>query len=889
VSNFVMHFNEIDRSSLRYVGGKGANLGEMTKAGFPIPTGFCITTTAYHMFIETSEEMEHFLHLLDQVHPEEIGKIQTLGKRIREHLQSLAMPGTIKKSILESWRKMGSDDAYAVRSSATAEDLPTASFAGQQETYLNVRGEEQLLEAIQKCWASLFTDRAISYRAKNGFGHRSVSLSVVVQQMVFPEVSGIMFTADPITGNRNTISIDASFGLGEALVSGLISADLYQVRAGNIVNKQVSKKKIAIYSLPEGGTITKELPESMQLQQALSDEHIITLADLGKRIEDHYGTEQDIEWCMVGDEFFIVQSRPITSLYPKPPVMDEKLHVFLSFGHPQMMTNAMKPVSLSVWRTMFPFGKASVRAESKAMLPIGSRLYIDPTAVLYLKPAQKILPKVLSGVDEQISSAIAEVIEREEFQHQAVPNPQVRRLAIRFVRPILLKTIKNIFFGQTSHALRYVEDFMEKTVEKSRMQIGSSQGAARIVRIQENAGQLLRSLFQNILPFPLSGVITGKLMQVLATKWLGSTTEVSILNRSLAGNVTSEMGLLLGDLADIARNDQNIVNSLQSESTKIPYDQLLAATNNTTFKHEWDRFIEKYGMRCPGEIDITTPRWREAPEILIASLLSHIRSVAPGEHRKKHEQGEKEAEKAAEELLRRIKNTRLGSFKAKLMARLIKVYRDTMGLREHPKYIMIRHLDMYKQAILEEGCSLFRKGIIEREEDVFYLSLEEMVLLIEDRFMCNVKELIELRKKEYELHEKLTPPRVITSEGEVITGRRRNIQAPEGALIGTPVSPGIVEGYAKVVLKPEKATLNRGEIMIAPFTDPGWTPLFNSAIGLVMETGGMMTHGAVVAREYGIPAVVGINRATELIKDGDYIRLDGTQGYVQKVETKQGE
>jgi rifampicin phosphotransferase len=251
VADFVLYFNNIDKTHLPYVGGKGANLGELTKAGFPVPQGFCVTTWAYQTFIQTSREAIELFDLLDRLRPDELGRIRILGERIREHLAALATPDEIKSSILKAWKTTGEEKAYAVRSSATAEDLPTASFAGQQETYLNVQGQEQLLHAVQRCWASLFTDRAIAYRARNGFDHRSVFLSVVVQEMVFPEVSGIMFTADPVTGHRKTISIDASFGLGEALVSGLVSADLYQVRAGKIIKKQISNKGIAIYPVLE--------------------------------------------------------------------------------------------------------------------------------------------------------------------------------------------------------------------------------------------------------------------------------------------------------------------------------------------------------------------------------------------------------------------------------------------------------------------------------------------------------------------------------------------------------------------------------------------------------------------------------------------------------------
>jgi phosphoenolpyruvate synthase/pyruvate phosphate dikinase len=281
MSVYVMHFNEVDRTNLSEVGGKGANLGEMVKAGFPVPPGFCITTSAYRDFIAASSEMDRFFDLLDQLKPDQPEEIIKLGKLIRDHLLTIPISQTIKLSILDAWKVLGEEKAYAVRSSATDEDLPTASFAGQQETYLNVKGIDQLLQAVRKCWSSLFTDRAIIYRIKNGFCHRSVYLSVVVQQMIFPEVSGLMFTVDPVTGHRNIISIDASFGLGEALVSGIVSADSYQVLKGKIIKKQIAEKKIAIYPVTEGGTITRELAPELQKKQALTDDKILELAQFG--------------------------------------------------------------------------------------------------------------------------------------------------------------------------------------------------------------------------------------------------------------------------------------------------------------------------------------------------------------------------------------------------------------------------------------------------------------------------------------------------------------------------------------------------------------------------------------------------------------------------------
>ncbi len=883
MQKYVLYFKEIDKKYLQYVGGKGANLGEMTKAGFPVPQGFCVTTEAYRTFIDTSKQMSEFYDLLDQINADELESIRSLGQRIRGHLKSLSMPKDVKSSILEAWQTTGQTQSYAVRSSATAEDLPTASFAGQQDTFLNVLGPEQLLQAVQDCWASLFTDRAISYRAKNGFGHRSVFLSVVVQQMVFPEVSGIMFTADPITGHRKTISIDASFGLGEALVSGIVTADLYQVLSGKIIKKQISKKKLAIYSIPEGGTITQDIPPEKQEEQALEDDRIIELAELGQKIEVHYGSEQDIEWGLADGKLVVLQSRPITSLHPALTVHDDKLHVYVSFSYIQVMTDAMKPLALSLLSNLTNFIKKDPTSSDPGFIhKAGGRAFADVTGPLLLKPSRTMILKVFKGMDELMASAIAEVVQRDEFRNQSFPKKDVLRV-IRTMAPIIIPVIMKVrssmLIGDPSKARPYVASVMKGIVNEQKKTILGTVGADRLRLIKQYMGTMFSSVLPKIVAYPIAGIMaSGSLVKKLSHK-VGDKQGaylLSQLNKSLPGNVTGELGLELGDLTDIARMNPEVIVYLEKAINKGFYKDLLKVSGGQEFKQHLEIFLDKYGMRCSGEIDITKPRWNEDPTQLVPSILSNIRTTEYGEHREKFKQGEIEADQATKEILS------LFSFlEKKRVSRLIKLYRNLMGTRENHKLIVIMLLDIYKRAILEEGRLLVQKGILRGEQDVFYFTLEELITMVENRFSGNAQEILEEREKQHVLDQKLTPPRVMTSEGEIITGKLRDVKAPEGAIIGTPVSAGVVEGIARVVLRLEDAKLNPGEILIAPYTDPGWTPLFISIKGLITEVGGTMTHGSVVAREYGIPAVVGVDNATKIIKDGSLIRVNGTEGFVQ--------
>lgn len=332
---FVLYFDTISAADLAKVGGKGANLGELTRAGFNVPPGFCVGTSAFSHFM--AEATQDIYAALENVTLNDIQQLRQVGNEVRTHLKRIPLPEDVADAVVEAWLKLGDDYAYAVRSSATAEDLPYTSFAGQQDTFLNVRGRETLLASVKACFISLFTDRAILYRMQNGFDHRKVALAAVVQRMVQSDVAGILFTADPVSGNRNIASIDASFGLGEALVSGLVSADLYQVdkKPYQITKRQIASKQIAIQPLDAGGTEQIELPEDERTRAALMDAQIIELARLGSQIEAHFGKPQDIEWALADSIFYIIQSRPITSLYPlpQPRPEDDTLHVYASLSH----------------------------------------------------------------------------------------------------------------------------------------------------------------------------------------------------------------------------------------------------------------------------------------------------------------------------------------------------------------------------------------------------------------------------------------------------------------------------------------------------------------------------------------------------------------------------
>src|ERR1700733_6028245 len=406
IERYVLGLEEVDKTQVALVGGKAANLGELSRVeGIRVPAGFCVTTDAFRQAMTTLPWIDDQLKRLSCLDRDDRQAIQRLSAEMRQTLERVAIPDDLAAAITRSVTRLGGEAAHAVRSSATAEDLPTASFAGQQDTYLNVVGSAAVVEHVRRCWASLFTERAVTYRLRNGFDQGKVHMAVVVQQMLFPQAAGILFTADPVTSNRKVVSVEASFGLGEALVSGLVNADVYQVRDGEIAAKAVAAKRLAIQARPGGGTREEVIEPASQEQQALTDPQILRLAQLGRRIEAHFGQPQDIEWCLVDDGFQIVQSRPITTLFPIPAASDQENHVYISVGHQQMMTDAMRPLGISMWQL----------TAGRPMFEAGGRLFVDVTQVLGSPASRAGLLTAMGRSDPLMGDARATILERGDF------------------------------------------------------------------------------------------------------------------------------------------------------------------------------------------------------------------------------------------------------------------------------------------------------------------------------------------------------------------------------------------------------------------------------------------------------------------------------------------
>ncbi len=869
MSAYVLGFQDIDKTKLMVVGGKGANIGELSKIeGIRVPDGFCISTEAFQRIMRETSSIHALLDQLSLLKAEDRDTIRELSSEIRRVIEGIVIPQDITEEIASHLWRSGENNAYAVRSSATAEDLPTASFAGQQDTYLNIVGQQAILKHISKCWASLFTERAVMYRLQNGFDHRQVQLSVVVQKMVFPQVAGMLFTADPVTSHRKVVAIDASFGLGEALVSGLVNADTYKVRNGKMIEKKISTKKLAIYALQNGGTKEQEIEPERQNKQALTDEQILRLERIGRKIEAHFGCPQDIEWCLVSDTFYIVQSRPITTLYPIPEANDQGNHVYLSVGHQQMMTDPMKPLGLSFHLLITP----------APMRKAGGRLFVDVTQNLASPAIREVLLDTMGQHDPLMKDALMTIIERGDFiqslpQDGNVPKP------LRSNKGMSAADIQTQV-GDNPAIVSQLIQRSRASIEALQQTIGTKSGSDVFDFILEDIQQLKQILFdpQSFAVF-MAAINASFWINRNMKEWLGEKNAADMLSQSVPNNITSEMGLALLDVTDVIRPYPEVIQYLQHVQDENFLDHLVKFEGGQETRDAITAFLEKYGMRCVGEIDITKARWSEKPTALVPMILSNIKNFEPHAGKRKFEQGRQEALKKEQELVDRLKELPDGVQKVREMQHMISLMRNFIGYREYPKYGMMNRYFVYKQALLKEAEQLAGANVLHEKEDIYYLTFEELrEVLRTHTFDYGI---INGRKDEYKSYQKLTPPRVITSDGEIVAGKYKRENLPAEALLGLPVSSGVIEGRARVIFNMEEADLEEGDILVTPFTDPSWTPLFVSIKGLVTEVGGLMTHGAVIAREYGLPAVVGVESATKLIQDGQRIRVNGTEGYVE--------
>jgi rifampicin phosphotransferase len=890
----VIRLRDLDARALPRAGGKAANLGELIQAGFPVPDGFCVTTDAYDD-LATVADLPEVIDLFTTTTLEDESRGAELARRARERILATPMPPDVAEAVTSAYRDLGRHAAVAVRSSATAEDLPFASFAGQQDTYLGIVGEDAVLDAVHRCWASLWTDRAVAYRMRAQVDQAGVRLAVVVQKMVDAAVAGVLFTADPVTGHRAHTVIDASPGLGEAVVSGAVNPDHFVVdsRGGTVLERAVGDKRLTIRARPGGGT--EAIPRSASTTASVSDEQLRDLVRLGARVQEHYGQPQDIEWAI--DEagaLWLTQARPVTTLFPLPddgPGEDGSaegdLRVYFCFSLAQGLTRPLTPMGLSAIRVigssvarLYGSPPADPVRGPPGVRDAAGRLFFDITTIMRSAPGRAVFPRVLD-VMEARSAAVLRGLFDDPRLSVVQPSwwPVVRRLALlaaRFAVP--LQAVQAVVSPASAlrRAYRVGADLRGRTPPAAPV-------SAR-QRLDFAVG-ILGAVVPQVMPRVAPPAATGFAMLGLAGRLLRTDArpgDLATVLRGLPHNVTTEMDLDLWHLATAVRADGEAAEAVRGESAPALADRYRTGTLPEVLQRGLREFLDRHGFRAVAEIDVGLPRWAEDPTHVLGVLGNYLRLDDP-ERFPDMVFGRSAA--AAESMVATLTDraAQRGAWRARAVGVALDRTRQLAGLRELPKYDIVLVLAQVRAELLEIGAALSTGGALARADDVFFLDLREVGDAIDGR---DVRDLAAGRRDAYDRETaRRHVPRVLLSDGTEPEARSASTSVAEGALVGIAASAGTATGPARVVLEPAGAYLAPGEILVAPSTDPGWTPLFLTAGGLVMEMGGANSHGAVVAREYGIPAVVGVPGATSRIVTGQEITVDGTRGLVTSVST----
>lgn len=831
MEKYIYWLTEIYQFHTAHVGGKAANLGDLARS-LPVPPGFCLSSAAYNQNIILGGVHREISQMLTDVDLENMNDLDTVSNRISQIIEQTALLPDIEKAVTEAYSELTRGKTgikVAVRSSATAEDLEDASFAGQQETFLNVEGIDNVLSAVKKCWASLWTARAIHYRTLKGFEHSLVKMAVIIQEMVPAAAAGVMFTANPVNDSREEIRIEAVRGLGEQLVSGEVAGDVYVLRK-NDVNVDIVDKKI---SNPELG-------------QIITDYELRELAHTGLKIELYYENFQDIEWAYNRGQFYFLQTRPITTLG------DEALPDIDTGKMSKMQRDVMGWVEERFPEPIYPVDGVIVKllfmAQFEAMALYGYKIAeIDWTRV-----DQGMFP---------------------EFFTPPKIKPGLRRFWL-YLR--LNKALKSDPAREWASEQVYLLDMLKKLKGRD---ISTLPYELVLEYVTEALHHFHYFIVMRYKYFTENRIPSALLFRFL--KYLYKDKAVGIYENLLAGseNITMTINRELYELAQKARANPAVCQVITDSEPEAVLEKLAVIPGGEDFLRNFHEFLARYGERetTMGLGGIASLTWQDAPEIVIG-IISSILSE-PSQAATAREELRRKKSREAEEMVK----TRLsrGIFSIiplqGLFGKVLKQARSFTAFRENSHYDVTRSLHVFRILFNEVGNRFVKLGFLQNPADIVYLTYFEMKDIILTVFHgiadVNVKALtakINARKAEQERRAK--------------RWRERNIVFDEtGALKGIPVCQGVVSGPARIVTGPRDFhRVKKGDILVAPYTNPAWTPLFSITVGLVVETGGAASHAAIIAREYGIPAVMGVTKASEILQDGEIITVNGLTGAVYR-------
>ena len=852
---WVCGLEDLDVNDRALAGGKGANLGAMLRAGLPVPGGFVVLTAAYREFVEHNRLRAEIEQIAAAANGGDVASLDKASDALRALFARGAIPPELEGAITGAYERLGG--RVAVRSSASAEDLPEASFAGQQETYLNVEGRAALLGAVKGCWSSLFTARALSYRAKQGVGEEDLALAVVVQRLVEADAAGVLFTADPVSGRRDRMVIDAAWGLGEALVGGQVTPDhwLVDARTGAPLERRIAAKRAMTVQL-ESGTETRAVPAERREASVLDGAGVSALVELGRRAEALFGAPQDVEWVLRDGGFALVQSRPITSLFPLPEPaapIDGPLRVHISVNFLQGLLEPFTPAGIDFLGRLArgPAGLLGVKLAVDEIPPVfkvaAGRIYVDVTAALAHPRTRRIVFGATSFLDQPTQRILEHVVEREAARLA----PERPRLSLRPSPSLPLIALCRAFAALVAperSRRKAIARAERAIVQLDREAAAATEPEARRRFLHDAPTGLFGKIVLGVLPTAAAGLAMRFLAERQLERWLGDASGLQPVLRSLPHNPTTEMDLVLWRLAQ----------------------RLRAEGAAPSAEHPGVReFLDRFGQRAAREIDVGVPRWRDDPGYVL-EVLSAFQAQGDAADAEAHfRAGAEAAERAAAALVREVREKQ-GRVRSLALRFMLSRVRALAGMREVPKFFLVRAVAVARRVLGGLGRELAAAGQLDDPDDVYFLRSRDV--------KGDLRPVASTHRAHYQRElARRSVPRVITSEGETFFAAPA---AAAGALEGVSASVGVYEGPVRVIREPRGASLEPGEVLVAPGTDPAWTPLFLTAGALVMEIGGIMSHGSVVAREYGIPAVVGVTEATTRLRTGQRVRVDGEAGTV---------
>ena len=656
-----------------------------------------------------------------------------------------------------------------------------------------------------------------------------------------------------------------------------------------ISKKTLGSKDVIIHGEAGGGVRTEK--GNAGDHQAIPDEIILQLADTGNQIEAHFNFPQDIEWAWAGEKLYILQSRPITSLFPIPKGPDtDQIQVYFSFGAVQGLLAPMTPLGQDAIRLIFAGGSSLLDFDLSyktqgVIYSAGERLWGNFTALIRHPIGAKMALKVFPGIEPGSIDALNAILNDPDI---GARSGRLRISTFRRIGKFMVKLFQKIFYFARNPEVKAAairEDY-EAEIKKFKEKYAAPEGEQINLKMCIEMYRQIYQSFIYVIPNVAAGAAAGLLpllfLNRVSDHLTGSNQLALEITRGLPNNVTTEMDLALWETAKQIRSDADSLEAMTSSPAQGLADAYLKKRLPETAQKAIAAFMERYGFRGLGEIDIGRPRWRENPTQIIQTLQSYLK-ITDETHAPDviFQRGEEQAVAAIADLENAARKTFAGRIKARIIRAASRRIRALAGLRERPKFSIVKKMGIIRQALLNCGAQLVLEGKLEQDDDLFYLHLDELESFSNgDRrdwkaLICERRETFEreMRRKQV--------PRMMVSDGRVFYEGMSSSEVEGDAIQGSPVSPGVVEGTAHIVFDPHEADLSPGEILVCRGTDPAWTPLFLAAVGLVMETGGMMTHGAIVAREYGIPAVVGIDRATERIRTGDRIRVNGSTGLIE--------